>query len=275
MGCTRDGLIPVQFDAFKKTLSMFHHEPRISRSNDNLVSFIAGLPDIVSSMVFYIVIPLHAVNLTSQLLRQIFSAIRKAKKTYADASLLFHLIPEPFLNGNMDNPTMRHRGFEVLADAVYDRIPVVATRTTARTLTPDAPRMQALFQGPAFTLARPLSRKATFRLEARPSSLDVMDRMSILHVGYHWSTCGKWLLAACIDQRGETHELKAWLIPSDGVEAFVVSNVWALALHVAAKANVEWRIVIAKLSFMDEAEVEGEPMVAPRFILSNCRPSLE
>ena len=54
------------------------------------------------------------------------------------------------------------------------------------------------------------------------------------------------------------HEVKAWLIPSDGVEVFVTSSVCALVLHTAAKANVEWRIVIAKLGWMNELEIDGE-----------------
>ena len=222
------------------------------------VSFVSGLHDLTANTVFYIVVPAHAISLTSPQLRQIFSAIRKVKKTHPDAPLLFHLVPEPAVTKNMDDPFMRHQGMEILADAVYDRLPVVAKRMVARLLTTDAPRAQALFQEPAFTLARPLARKATFRLEAHPSSLDVVDRTSILHVGYRLSSCGKWLLAACVDQRGEMHELKVWLAPSEGVGTFVASSVWALALHVAAKANVEWRITIAKLGTMEEAEVDGE-----------------
>lgn len=226
-----------------------------------LASFVSGLHDLMAMTIFYIVVPAHAVNLTSLLLRQVFSAIRKVKKTHADSPLLFHLIPEPTITKALDDPSMRHQGMEILADAVYDRIPVVAKRMAVRTLTSDVPRTQALFQEPAYTLARPLAKKATFRLEARPSSLDVVDRSSILHIGYRLSSCGKWLLAACIDQRGEMHELKVWLVPGDGAETFIASSVWALALHVAAKANVEWRIVIAKLGPIEEAELDGKPFI--------------
>lgn len=214
-------------------------------------------------MVFYIIAPMHIINLTSPTLRHIFSAIRKAKKSSPDASICFHLVPEPLVSGNLDNSAMRHVGLEMLAEAVYDRIPTLTQRMMSRKLGADVAREHALFQEPAFALARPLSRKPTYRLEAHPSTLDVMDRSSILHVGYRFSPCGKWLLVACIDQRGEMHELKAWLLPGDGVETFAVSNVWAFAVNIAAKANVEWRIVIAKLGHIEETEIDGTPVHPP------------
>ena len=73
------------------------------------------------------------------------------------------------------------------------------------------------FQEPAFTLARPVHNKVSY-VRASRSSLDVMDRQ---HVGYHRiSLCGKWILAACVDERGEAHDLGAWLTqtPGDGGE---------------------------------------------------------
>jgi mediator of RNA polymerase II transcription subunit 13, fungi type len=153
---------------------------------------------------------------------------------------------------------MRYLGLESVADAVYDRVLVVTRRITSRTLSLDTRGMQALFQEPAYTLARPTQRKATFRLEAHPSSLDVVDRMTILHIGYRLSPCGKWLLAASVDQRGEMHETKIWVVPTDGKENFIVKSVWALAKNIAARANLEWRIAIAKLGPMDELEIDGK-----------------
>ncbi|EKM59526.1 uncharacterized protein PHACADRAFT_181524 [Phanerochaete carnosa HHB-10118-sp] len=251
-GCTRDGLVPVQFDSFRKTL----------------VSFMPGLPDFGTSVVIYIVIPTHMITLASASLRQIFSAIRKIKKERAqrDRSLLFHLVPEPFASGSLDNPAMRYLSFETIVEAVYDRIPVLTRgalvaqgdRVQGDRVQGDrmqGDHMQALFQEPSFVLARPLSRRPTFHLEARTSTLDVMERFSILHVGYRVSPCGKWLLVACVDQRGEMHELKAWLVPGDNLEAFVVKSVWAMALNIAGRVNVEWRIAITKHGAMNELEL--------------------
>lgn len=210
-------------------------------------------------MVFYIIVPTHIISLASPALRQIISAVRKAKKDYAGLPILYHLLPEPFLSRSLDNPTMRHLGLETIADAVYDRILVVTRRILSRPLASEAPlRIQAEFQEPAFTLARPAPRRASYRLERHPSSLDVVDRLSILHVGYRLSPCGKWLLAASVDQRAEMHELKAWLMPSDDPEVFIVKNVYFFAQSIAARANLEWRIAIAKLGPLEELEIEGE-----------------
>ncbi|GJE84832.1 mediator of RNA polymerase II transcription subunit 13 [Phanerochaete sordida] len=240
-GCTRDGLVPVQFDTFRKTL----------------VSFVQGLPDLGTPVVFYIVVPTHMITLTSAPLRHIFSAMKRARKAHPDTSLLFHLIPEPLTSSNMEDPAMRHFGFETIAEAVYDRILVLVRRMISRVLTADEPRMQVLLQEPAFALARPSLRKPTFRLEARASTLDVVDRFAILHVGYRISPCGRWLLVACVDQRGEMHELKAWVLQADGAEDFVVGNVWALAANIAARADVEWRLVITKHGAMSEQELDA------------------
>lgn len=242
---------------------MFNHLVLQRLTNLSLASFVTTLPDFASSMVFYIVTPLHAIHLTSPTLRHIFSAMRKARKAATEAAIdfepaiVFHLVPESLLSGNLDNPVMRHLGLEAIVDAVYDRIPIRTRRMMSRKLGPDGAREQALFLEPAFALARPLAKKPTYRLEAHPSSLDVMDRSSILHIGYCLSPCGRWLLAACIDQRGEMHELKTWLVKGDGAEGFAVNNVWAFAVNIAARANVEWRIVITKLGHMNETEIEG------------------
>lgn len=240
-GCTRDGLVPVLFDTFRKTL----------------VSFVQSLPPVGKPVVFYIVVPTYMISLASGPLRQIFSAMRRAKKAQPDASLLFHLVPEPLTSGNVENPAMRHLGFEIMADTIYDRVLTVTQRMLSQAQIADGERTQALFQEPAFVLARPLLKKPTFRLEARVKSLDVMDRFSVFHVGYRVSPCRRWLFAACVDQRGEMHELKAWVLQDDNSEKFVVRSIWALAVNVAARANVEWRIAITKHGTMNALELEA------------------
>lgn len=233
------------------------------------MSFVQGYPDFASSVVIYIVVSAHMITPAS--LRQISAAIRRAKKVQPDASFLFHLVPEPLTDGSLNNPTMRHLGFEIVADAVYDRILILTHRMTSRALIADGARMQALFQEPAFALARPVPKKPTFRLEAHPSTLDVVDRFSILHVGYRVSPDGKWLSAACVDQWGEMHDLKAWVMRDDAGEEFIVKSVWALAFNIAARANVEWRIAIAKYGGMNELELDGKfhrPFVMTAVLIS-------
>jgi mediator of RNA polymerase II transcription subunit 13 len=109
--------------------------------------------------------------------------------------------------------------------------------------------------------------------------LDVVDAGTFLHVGYGFSECGKWILSACVDQRGEAHDLAVWLTQTqtqsqtpntDGEEAdaevysneeYAVRKVWDFACHFAKRGNVAWRIVFAKLGSMGLAELDGESIV--------------
>ena len=121
--------------------------------------------------------------------------------------------------------------------------------------------------GPSFTLARPLYNKVSY-VRAAHTSLDVMDRYTLLHVGYHLTTCGKWILASCVDQRGEAHDLGVWLTQSPGDhegdaevlsdEEFAVKRVWDFAMQFAKKTDVEWRVVFTRLGVMPESELNGK-----------------
>jgi mediator of RNA polymerase II transcription subunit 13 len=106
---------------------------------------------------------------------------------------------------------------------------------------------------------------------AAHTSLDVMDRYTLLHVAYHLTPCGKWIIACCIDQRGENYELGVWLTHSPGEhegetehsdEEYAVKKVWDFAMQFARKTNVEWRVVFAKLGGLSLPEMEGRLSIA-------------
>lgn len=208
-------------------------------------------------IVLYIVTPAKIMNLASSLLRQVLSAIKKVRKTYTDAPILTHLVPESLTSGALSDPTLHHGGLELLADAVYDRVSIPVERTASRWLYPEGAKIRC-FAEPAVTLASPVRKKATFAFEAHPRSLDVLDRNYMLHIGYKTSECGKWLFAASIDQRGEAHDLKAWLIAEDSPEHFIVTSIWDFVMNIVTKASVEWRVIISKLGAVGVAETEGE-----------------
>lgn len=71
------------------------------------------------------------------------------------------------------------------------------------------------------------------------------------------SACGKWIIAACVDQRAEAHDFGIWPTQSEAFETHVITQVWNFALQFARKANVEWRIVFAKLGSIGESELHG------------------
>lgn len=99
--------------------------------------------------------------------------------------------------------------------------------------------------------------RISFALDSSASSLDVTHRHTLLHVGYQVSTCGRWVMAACIDAEGEAHDLKVWLTPDDNVEDFVVGHVWSFIVEFARRANIEWRIVVSKLGLISHSEANG------------------
>jgi mediator of RNA polymerase II transcription subunit 13 len=218
-------------------------------------------------MVLYIITPPSVNTATSSTLRPLLSAIKRVQKTYPDAGILIHLVPEALASGGLDDTRAIHGGLEVFVTNVYDRIPETVERTAAKKLPESDTQTRASFHSPAFVLSSTLagpdygphqSPRVSFALETHPSSLDVVERYSFLHVGYQISSCRRWLLAACIDGRGEEHDLGAWLLPSESQEAFVVSQVWSFVRVFAARASIEWRITITKLGQMREGEIDGE-----------------
>ncbi|ESK87950.1 proteophosphoglycan ppg4 [Moniliophthora roreri MCA 2997] len=248
--CSRDGLVPLRFDSsFRK----------------NLASFATSLPASQTNFIFFVIIPSSAMILSSPLLRQVLSTVKKAVKNYSEAQIVFQLLPEEILLGHMDVSSVEDLGTEQLCYSVYDRILRPVDRTMAREFFEHGVRVRNYFQEPFTTLGRTLGQQKVTYVNSAHASLDVMDRHTLLHVGYQVSYCGKWILAAIIDQRGEAHDLGVWLARThdsdadDAVsdEMHTVSKVWDFALRFAERADVEWRIVFAKLGLITAAELDA------------------
>lgn len=84
-----------------------------------------------------------------------------------------------------------------------------------------------------------------------------------MHMGYRISSCGKWIFAACVDQRGEAHDLGVWLAQKENTEVHMVHQLWNFVMSFAKKASVEWRIVISKLGSMSSYELDGMSTLYP------------
>ncbi|TFY64313.1 hypothetical protein EVG20_g5983 [Dentipellis fragilis] len=238
--CTRDGLVPLKFDSFRKTLA----------------PFVNSLPAVKAHYVFYIATPAALISLTSTSLRQVFSAVKRAQKTYAAAQILFQFLPAHLVY-SAQYPPINGCGQLLYMSCVYDRILRPVDRVMSRRFFEHGERIRAFFQEPAFTIARPAHTKVHMVKEAPARTLDVVDRYMLLHVGYRISTCGRWIFAACIDQRGEAHDLGVWLSSSESPEAHLVQQLWTFAVNFAKKASVEWRIAFAKLGSMGPTELDA------------------
>jgi len=203
-------------------------------------------------------------TLSSPVLRQIVSVSRKLLSNVEVQNLLFEFIPEQFIVAP-PKPSSYDSALEVFALSVYNRIlsPITRGGSTLLRVT-DEPSVDMLM-APAFTLSRPIHNKVSY-VRATEASLDVVDRFTLFHIAYHVSACGKWILAACVDQRGESYELGVWLTQpagandSDGElseEEYIVRKVWEFGMGLARRANIEWRIVVSRLGVMSQREYDG------------------
>ncbi|KAF6742619.1 mediator complex subunit 13 C-terminal-domain-containing protein [Ephemerocybe angulata] len=254
-GCTNpanDALLPVRFDAtFRKTLT----------------SFISNIINAPHPIVIILFVPVTAMTMASPALRTLLSSTKKALNTF-EGQIIFHLVPDSHLVDLEHSP----RGYPLLDEfctSIYNRIHVGVERNLSRRMHGSAPTPNLLFQEPSFTLSRPLHSKVTY-VHSTHASLDVVDRFTLLHIGYQLSSCKRWVLASCVDQRGEEYDLGLWLMHPDedagegadsasalkGEEAFVIDKVWNFALDFARKVDVEWQVVITKLGLMSPREVQ-------------------
>ena len=214
-------------------------------------------------------------TLASPIFRQVLSAVNKALKTYSETQILFQLVPEQLIFGYIGNPSAHFSGLQVLCASVYDRILLPVDRHMSRK---HGECVRKHFQEPAFTLARPMHNKVSF-IRAPHAPLDIMDRHTFVHIGYQVSPCGKWILAACVDQRGEAHDLGVWLTqpPGDGGESevempkemYLAKKVWEFAVRFMKRANAEWRLVLSKLGAMGESEVKGQELFDVSSLIGN------
>ena len=196
-------------------------------------------------------------TLASSNFRQMLSAAKRAVKGSPTTSTLFQFVPESMVSdsANEDQGTI-----STFVTSVYDRLLKSVGRGMARPLFGHEESFRTLVQSPAFVLSRPQHSRPIFRRQAPARSLDTMDRHLLLHVGYGTSTCGKWIMASCIDQRGSGHDLGLWLNqPDDGIpEEFIVKKVWEFAMTFTKRNDVEWRVAFSKAGSIDEREMEGQ-----------------
>ena len=162
------------------------------------------------------------------------------------------LVPEQNVYGFPDR-ALTAADFEVLCFSVYNCILQPIEREMSRRFFEHGERMR-YFQKPAYTLARPLHAGVKYHFQTPLRSLDVVDGHTLLHIGYQVTCCGKWVLTAAIDQRGEAHDLGVF---SSCGDRSVVEAVWDFAVEFGKRANAEWRVIIAKRGVIGELELEG------------------
>lgn len=218
-------------------------------------SFINGLPATMDAFVIYIALPNSALSLACPLFRQLLSTIKRLQRCRPDNPVLFHLIPELFITAHYSHHKVVN--LDTFCFSLYHRLALPVEDAISRKIaeTDETPTPQTRFQEPPFIISRPQTSTVRFSHAGSPFSLDVFDRHTFLHVGYRFSSCGKWLLASCTDQRGESHDVGCWLTQEEA-ESSATVQIWNFATQFARKANVEWRFVITKLGVMSASELD-------------------
>jgi len=272
--CSEDGLVPLRFDSsFRKNLGRnfvaLRKSLKLISSFYLAASFLTNLVPPQPTLVIFLILPLTVMSLSSPVLRQIISVSKKVLASYRTNQFCLQFVPQQHLFLGHDRLSAYDSALDQLCSSIYNRILVPVDRIISGRVQPhptDEQDIRRYFMGPSFTLARPLYNKVSY-VRAAHTSLDVMDRYTLLHVGYHLTTCGKWILASCVDQRGEAHDLGVWLTQSPGDhegdaevlsdEEFAVKRVWDFAMQFAKKTDVEWRVVFTRLGVMPESELNG------------------
>jgi len=261
-------------------------------------------------------------SLSSPALRQILAVLRKVLNgDYVKGQLFFQFIPEPHILVAQEKAPAFNSALDQLAASVYNRMRIPVDRLRSKGVQDrldekhefggfdefDSGYGQSLrknFMAPSFTLARPLESNKVSYVRSKHASLDVLDRHGLLHVAYHLTACGRWILACCVDQRGDAYDLRVWLtqrsspgssngeVDMEGAghgagesgggaasgagagagaarqgsrsssevlddEEYAVKKVWDFGVDFAKQANVEWRVVFARLGVMNEKEMSG------------------
>ena len=222
----------------------------------SLGAFVPNIPNMLDPILFYIVTPTSILSLASSILRQIFSTIRRIWHSHNDKRIYFRFVPEYLVDKSHTYTFGRQVGLRSLVDAVYDLLQRRVSRSTSLIMCTDDLRRD--FEAPAFNLARSVPKSAKYLFQHLHSALGITDHHTLLHVGYTVTPSKKWIIAACTDEMGTLHQLRVWLTQDECHHSQVVSQVWNFGMEIVKKANIEWRLVIAKLGVMGDSELDGE-----------------
>jgi mediator of RNA polymerase II transcription subunit 13 len=145
--------------------------------------------------------------------------------------------------------------------STYDRCKSRLERNVHRKEFEPLGRDGSWIRPPAFTIAQPMTPQFRYSLNGETRGIDTADCHVLLHAGYGFSSSGKWLFAACIDQRGESHCLRCWDIDEldcgSERDDKVVLILWNFIEESTQSLSAEWVAVICKLGRLRFAEIKG------------------
>ena len=255
----KNGILPLRFDSFRKALcKCIHSYDRAVLIATLQAPLVASFSTNTSStFVLYVVTPISIMSLASPIFRQVCSTVKRILQGDVAHHVRTFFVPEQCVFRIGDQPGLSNFDLDRLCLSLYDRILRPIDRQMPRRFHDHGPPSRGYFREPAFAIARPAHVRVNYQTQFPARLLDVMDRHTLLHVGYQFTACGRWVVAAAIDQRGESYQLGTFLCDSNDHEKGVVECLWKFAVDFGRKGNVDWHLVIARLGSMGERELDG------------------
>lgn len=152
-------------------------------------------------------------------------------------------------------------GIDAFVTSTYDRCKSRLERNVHRREFEPQGEDGSWFDSPALTIAQSIAPQFRYSLNWETRGIDAADRHVLLHAAYGFSSSGKWLFAASIDQSGESRRVDCWDVDEldcgserdDGV----VLTLWNFIEETTQFLSAEWVTVICKLGRLSFAEVKG------------------
>lgn len=209
-------------------------------------------------LIVYVIVPTTFANLSHPAAIPVLGSISDINDQLikSPGKLVFHLVPEVFVSHGRSLSHHPDFSFERLALSVYDSIPRIVDREYSRLSASVYPVRKGV-DAYAFVLANPRPPKAMFVEKWPPPISGMFDRYTFLHIGYNVTSDGDWLGATGVTENGDSQESRIWRLYDEEPLA-LVKTVLEFALKLARKADVEWRVTIAKSGPMSAFEFEGE-----------------
>lgn len=262
-----NGLLPYEVDKMSNTpiLAQAH------RSNQPLVDEMAKLAVAIFNsvtppknfVIFFVYTPDNPGTIIESCLafQRMFELYRRAiteRKKPSQNEVVLQLVPLDFIATSTSMVVLPPSECIRLCLEVYDRC--------------------TLFGGPMPSPAivleqQPITQGINFQLRNQPSA-NVLQENSIMHIAYTQSVDERWVTAAWTDNRGSKQMTASYCLgrkdkPLTRTFADIAHEIWTTTNDLTSIWKVHWRIVITKVGFMDQQEINDWMTLAQTEIKSS------
>lgn len=247
-----NGLLPYEVDKTSNTPIL----AQVHRSNQPLVDEMAKLAVAIFNsvtppknfVIFFVYTPDNPGTIIESCLafQRMFELYRRAiteRKKPSQNEVVLQLVPIDFVATSTSMVVLPPSECIRLCLEVYDRC--------------------TLFGGPmpspAIVLEQQLTQGINFQLRNQPSA-NILQENSIMHIAYAQSVDERWVTAAWTDNRGCKQMTASYCLgrkdkPLTRTFADIAHEIWTTTNDLTSIWKVHWRIVITKVGYMDQQEI--------------------